>query len=1015
MSSSPPAPDLPFVLTEKWLSDAAGWKVLKEARAIHQGGGVTEVRVEGRRLKGVVSAQGKPQAAGFEIEGRTDLRNLCPCHLSRRYGQVCAHSTAVALAHILGGGDPAPSSRNEPALHRPPPEANPVQTAPVETRGGVCVRFDARFAVLWEKGRIPVRLEPAPRGGEAVWKWLDRAGIGKLPSMCVVNPEQALDLFEVLRETGAGWMGEESLTVAAMPAARVRVRLENLADGDFRLTPLVRDDQRWQWLRAGQRRWVYFPQRALLEPARPAPAGVGSAYDDLLDGRTVTLAPGLLLAGLAAWQESVEFLWEPGQGIVMRPGTPAFSARFEGSFNALSGIVTVAYGEAVTFRLGEAPPAGSFPYRDADGGFVTRNALAERMGAARLEEFGFTGPDASGQFHLRGEKEVGRFYARGYPGLRQHWKVELGERFQHVSRQVEIIRPRLEERGADANWFGFALRYSGDGGVEISRQEIRKLLAKGQSKIQLANGRTAFVDLEACAEADEVLFDAQPTQEDGLFRARASQAGFLRTAFREDPGPGKPVDLSGLGALGAVLRDYQRDGVSWLAGVWRGPAGAGLLADEMGLGKTLQALAGAEWLWQEEGAGQILVVCPTSLLHNWKREAERFLPERRCHVLHGSRRWEEETEIGAADLLVTSYALLVRDVEALAGREFLAVILDEAGAIKNPDTQSARAARQLRARARLALSGTPVENSVRELWSIFEFLIPGYLGRREEFRDRYELPLGGGAAPRPVLERLRQRIRPVMLRRLKESVARELPPKIEQVRTCELTPGQAKLYEAILRESRRQIDDALSKNSGGQARMTMLTALLRLRQVCCDPRLLGVDDGAKVGSAKLELFNELLEECESGGHRVLVFSQFTGMLKLLRESLDERGTPYAYLDGASTDRAAQVERFQGPRGPGLFLISLKAGGYGLTLTAADTVIHYDPWWNPAVEAQATDRAHRIGQLRPVSSYKLIAAGTVEEKIVALQRKKRDVIEAALDDAAPLMQGLTLDDLREVMA
>lgn len=1015
MSPAEDSPSIPFQLSEKWLSDAAGWKVMKEARGLHQAGAVLEVKVEGRHLKGVVLVQGKPQVAGFEIESRTDLRNLCACHLSRRYGQVCAHSTAVVLAHLLGGVTaPAPAAFPRPQAE--PAAANGPAIAPrKETRGGVRITFDARFAELWEKGRIPVRVESAAEGGEAVWSWLDRARVTKLPAACVLTPEQTIDLLEALQDTGAARRGTDALSVSGSPAARIRVRLQNTEDGDFRLTPLSRKGADQQWLRAGQRRWVYFPGRGLLEPVRPAPAGSEAVYADLLDGKEVTLPPGLLLAGLSGWHDAVEFLSEPGQGIVLEPGRPRFRARFEGSFNSLSGTVTVCYHNAVTFRLGATPPPGSFPYRAPDGSFVTRNALAERLAASRLEEFGFSGPDAAGQFQLRGEKEVGRFYARGYPELSRHWEVELGERFQHVTRQVEVIRPRLVERGTDANWFGFALSYSGSGGVEISRSEIQKLLAKGQSKVQLANGRTALIDLEACAEADEVIFDAQPRQEDGLFRVRAAQAGFLRTAFQGDVRPVEvAVDWENLGEVAGQLRDYQREGVRWLAGQWHGPAGAGLLADEMGLGKTLQSLVAAEWFLREAGGGQILVVAPTSLLHNWRREVERFLPARRCHVLHGVKRWEEETEIERADLLITSYALLVRDVEVLASREFLAVILDEAGAIKNPDTQSAKAARQLRARARLALSGTPVENGVRELWSIFEFLIPGYLGRREEFRERYEVPVAGGAAPRPVLERLRQRIAPVMLRRLKETVAKDLPPKLEQVRTCELTAGQAQLYESILRESRKQIDDALAKKSEGQARMTMLTALLRLRQVCCDPRLLGIEDAEKAGSGKFELFQELLEECESGGHKVLVFSQFTGMLSLLREALETRGTAYCYLDGSSTDRPAQVERFQGAGGPGIFLISLKAGGYGLTLTAADTVIHYDPWWNPAVEAQATDRAHRIGQVRPVSSYKLITAGTVEEKIVALQRKKRDVIEAALDDGAPLMQGLTIDDLREVM-
>ena len=1014
MSPSDSSSSLPFALTEKWLADAAGWKVMKEARGIHQAGAVTEVSLDGRRLKGILVVQGKPQIAGFEIESRTDIQNLCSCHLSRRYGQVCAHSTAVGLAYVLGpvGGVP---SAVPPTPGRPAAAPAAVVERP-ETRGGLRVHFDPRFADLWEKGRIPVRIEAAKDGGQAVWKWLDRARVVKLPAGCVLNPEQAIDLLETLQDTGVARRGEDELAVSGSPASRLRVRLESLADGDFRLTPLARQGADHRWLRAGARIWAYFPGRGLLEPVRAAPAGAEAILGKLLAGEVATVPPGLLLAALNAWHECVEFLSEPGQGIVVRPGLPKFRARFEGSFNALSGIVTVIYGESSSFRLGATPPPGSFPFRAADGSFHTRNAMAERLAAARLEDFGFTGPDGDGQFQLRGEKDVGRFYARGYPELSRSWEVELGERFQHVSRQVEIIRPQMQERGGDANWFGFAIAYTGAGGVEISRQEIQKLLAKGQSKVQLPGGRTAFIDLEACAEADEVIFDAQPRQEDGLFRVRAAQAGFLRTAFRSGEPVGlTAIDVSTVGETSALLRDYQRDGVRWLVNQWQGPAAAGLLADEMGLGKTLQSLVAAELLWREHGGGQILVVAPASLLHNWQREAARFLPGRRGHILHGTDRWEEEREIGGADLLITSYALLVRDIEQLAARDFLAVILDEAGAIKNPDTQTAKAARQIRAGARLALTGTPVENSVRELWSIFEFLIPGYLGRREEFRERYEAPIAAGAAPKPTLERLRQRLQPVMLRRLKENVAKDLPPKIEQIRPCELTPAQAKLYEAILRESRKQIDDALAKKSEGQARMTMLTALLRLRQVCCDPRLLGLDDADKIGSAKLDLFRELLEECESGGHRVLVFSQFTAMLALIRQSLDQQGTSYCYLDGSSTDRAAQVDRFQSASGPGLFLISLKAGGFGLTLTAADTVIHYDPWWNPAVEAQATDRAHRIGQLRPVSSYKLIAAGTVEEKIVALQRKKRDVIEAALDDGAPLMQGLTVEDLREVMS
>jgi hypothetical protein len=1025
---SPPAP--PFPLTEKWVIDCAGWKVVKEARGLLAAGAVSDVRWEGCRLRGTVVAQGKALATGLEIRGRTDLSNLCPCPLSRRHGQICAHATAVALAQVQGLPNPAPAaaspsvpSRAAAAVAAPGPAASPR----AETREAVRMVLDPRFAELWAKGKIPVRAEAAGTGpgSQAAWTWLDRAGIRTLPAMCVLRPEQVLDLWEVLADAVPGSVsrGEEAWTVSGTPAARLRVGLEATAEGDYRLTPRSTGTADQVWLRAGERAWAWFPGRGLVQPLRPAPALGQAVYGRLLAGETVTVPPGVLLAALDGWHECLEFLPAPGQGIVVRPAAARFRARFEGSFHALSGIVTVECGE-VRYRLGTEPPAGAFPFREAGGAFATRNRAAEGEAAARLAEWGFGGPDGEGQFHLRGEGDVGRFYARGLADLARTWDVELGERFRHVTRDVEIIRPKLVEAkagrggGAGENWLGFGVAYAGTtAGAEIGRAEIRTLLEKGQRKVKLPGGRTAFVDLEACAEADEVLYDVHALQEDGLFKVRPAQAGFLRLAFGAGTGSApRPVTLARLGALQDRLRDYQREGIRWIAGQWTGPAGAGLLADEMGLGKTVQSLAAAEWLLQERGGGQILVVAPTSLLETWRREAAQFLPERRCHVLHGARRWEEDGEIGAADLLVTSYALLVRDIGVLEGREFLAVILDEAGAIKNPDTHTARAARRLRAGARLALTGTPVENGVRELWSIFEFLLPGYLGRREEFRERYEAPVASGAAPKAVLERLRLRVRPVMLRRLKGTVARDLPPKIEQVRACALTPGQAALYESILREARRKIDDALSKKSEGQARMTMLTALLRLRQVCCDPRLLGVEGADKAGSGKLDVFGELLEECAAGGHKVLVFSQFTGMLKLLREGLEERGTSYAYLDGSSVDRAAQVARFQSGAAdaPGIFLISLKAGGYGLTLTAADTVIHYDPWWNPAVEAQATDRAHRIGQERPVNAYKLVTTGTVEEKILALQRKKRDVIEAALDDEAPLMQGLSTDELRDVI-
>ena len=350
---------------------------------------------------------------------------------------------------------------------------------------------------------------------------------------------------------------------------------------------------------------------------------------------------------------------------------------------------------------------------------------------------------------------------------------------------------------------------------------------------------------------------------------------------------------------------------------------------------------------------------------------------------------------------------------------FDTVILDEAQHIKNRDTQNAQAVKAVRADHRLVLSGTPLENSVLDLWSVYDFLMPGYLGSAKDFRERYEIPITK-ERDAGTMARLSRRIRPFLLRRLKRDVVKELPPKIEQVTYCELTPTQAELYQQVLAATRKEVLSAVGEQGAGKSRMLMLTALLRLRQVCCDLRLLnreageGDAPGTVEPGGKLQVFGELLDEIIDGGHRVLVFSQFTSMLALLREHLDENAIGYCYLDGSTRDRGAVVQRFQSETQIPVFLISLKAGGTGLNLTGADTVVHFDPWWNPAVEDQATDRAHRIGQSRVVTSYKLITRGTVEEKILALQTRKRELVAATLTGEEAFTGSLNWEELQELL-
>jgi superfamily II DNA or RNA helicase len=458
----------------------------------------------------------------------------------------------------------------------------------------------------------------------------------------------------------------------------------------------------------------------------------------------------------------------------------------------------------------------------------------------------------------------------------------------------------------------------------------------------------------------------------------------------------------------ATLRPYQQVGVAWL---WHlhGQELGGILADEMGLGKTPQALALLAAVKSARPAAEPhLVVVPASLVENWRREAARFAPALRVFVHHGGARLTAR-EFAGYDLVLTSYGTLARDTELFEGVHFDVILADEAQHLKNRRTQAAQALRVLHGRGRFLLTGTPLENSLDDLRSLFEFLMPGFLPRLPAGMKRDERAFHD--------ERLRVQTAPYILRRTKAVVAPELPPKIEQVIWCEPAPAQAAFYRRMQEDTERElIDLAASGANDGRLHFAALTQLLRLRQICCDPRLVDPAKGEAAGSAKLEAFRELLAESIDEGHRMLVFSQFTSLLALLRTELDAQGVTYCYLDGSLTPRARQaaVDKFQGDETIPVFLISLKAGGTGLNLTGADTVIHYDPWWNPAVEAQATDRTHRIGQTKVVTSYRLICAGTVEEKVMALQDEKRALLAGVFEASDAAAAKLSLADLRALL-
>ena len=441
-----------------------------------------------------------------------------------------------------------------------------------------------------------------------------------------------------------------------------------------------------------------------------------------------------------------------------------------------------------------------------------------------------------------------------------------------------------------------------------------------------------------------------------------------------------------------TLRPYQQQGLDWLQFL-REYELAGILADDMGLGKTVQTLA---HLAVEKRAGRMrdpsLIIAPTSLLGNWRREAAQFTPKLRVLVLQGPDRRAWFDAIEDHDLVLTTYPLLTRDDEVLLNRRWHYLILDEAQQIKNPRARSAQVVRTLEANHRLCLTGTPMENHLGELWAQFDFLLPGFLGDQKTFNQRYRKPIEQ-EGDRGTLERLRQRTAPFILRRTKDRVARELPPKTELLRTTTLDVRQGALYESIRLSMEKKVREAVERQGLARSHITILDALLKLRQVCCDPRLVRTSefDTHNIRSAKLNMLMELVPELLEEGRRILLFSQFTSMLTLIGEHLEQQGIAYTKLTGQTRKREETIERFRQGE-VDLFLISLKAGGVGLNLTEADTVIHYDPWWNPAVETQATDRAHRISQDKPVFVYKLVTEGTVEEKILALQAQKQQLAD-----------------------
>jgi superfamily II DNA or RNA helicase len=645
---------------------------------------------------------------------------------------------------------------------------------------------------------------------------------------------------------------------------------------------------------------------------------------------------------------------------------------------------------------------------------------------ARLLASGFV-PHASESFVMHGADRAAMFVretlstwsdvdVRLDPGL-----VDLARGGADLEVSVSVVRPSGEE-----NWFELGLDVLVDGKREaLTQQEFDTLLA-GSGRFAEVRGK--LVDVSKLRARSALLTDLAERRHSGLAALIA-----LRDEIHESFGnvvlPPEVEELrerlrnfDGIehveppASLAHVLRGYQMRALDFLTYLSSFSFG-GVLADDMGLGKSLMTIAYLLRRKETEGNAPSLVIAPTSVTHAWENEIARFAPQLRVLRLQsGGDRAAAYQSVADYDVIITSYALARLDAERLAEHRFRALILDEAQNAKNPSSQIARVVRSLRAEQRLALTGTPVENSLRDLWAIFAFVEPGLLGTESSFKKRFELPIAEN--DQRAIASLRSRLEPFVLRRTKEEVAPELPERTEVALECELSPLQRRLYSGIAEAARRELLPHIEENGMPGAAMHVLAALTRLRQVCAHPGLLFEEHrNDPAASAKFETFLETVEEVVSGGHRLLVFSAFSSMLRIMRATLDARGISYGYLDGTTKDRDRQseVHRFMQPEGPPLFLCSLKAGGVGLTLTAANYVVLYDPWWNPAVERQAIDRTHRIGQRNPVTAYRLVTKGTVEEKIRALAERKAGLSRSVIKADGALTKALTREDLELLLA
>ena len=1041
-------------ITEKWLGEIGGWAAMKAARGLVAAGLVTVTDQSAEIVRGSAGTGRSRFSCGLRIRSKSDVDNLCTCPLARGRGQMCEHSLAVALLSIQS---PAPApQRSQPApapstvSEKEVPAALSVFLPDFQSGGRAGDRWNvflkaesgskekSRLAGWLAAQRLPAQSSPLSLGSEELGGFLE--AIAEHPRVFVGRPPVGQH-----RQVQVVTEGAKPPMIASAEHESAMVSLR-LADSKMQLAIQPRGDSARHWWFAGTSGTLFRTDTPTL------------VVEQLL--RDLNTAKGLAVKRPLRWfalhaDELGAACQLTLEGDVLAhfhvlPVPCEFELELDGSLQEARITLSATWGGhrwiASRGTSSSKEESDLFPIQDngSDGSFYARNIESENTIFRRLEALSFTNEGT--RWLLKGAGAVWDFLGSGRRHLASLGRVVETERWKAATRGILRVAPILHTEpagnrgetagagtGQSRDWLTMEFSYQAPDGFKIGRSEILRMIRSGQKSVSGPSGKKYALDVGACEELEESFRDVPLELTATGAKIRPEHAFYFSPELREKAESIQDLQATEVVSIAEkitdlrdILRPYQMLGVTWLHRHAQSHAGA-VLGDDMGLGKTIQTIAVIRALYSSEtGAGETLpslVLCPKSLLGNWAAEFAKFAPEIPVVVVSGSDRKNTLANIPVGCVIITSYPLIIRDLPAYLKLELRVAALDEASFIRNPDTEVAKAVRSLRAKFRIALTGTPVENGVRDLWSIFNFAVPGYLGSQTQFKERFEQPIAAGLgtpAGQDAANRLKRLVRPFFLRRTKKEVLKDLPEKIEQVLWCEMSQGQGEVYRRVLEEGRAEIRASQKRSGQNGARMTMFTVLLRLRQVCCDLRLTGVDPAGIAGmtedelSGKWALLGERLEEIVASGGKALIFSQFVKFLRLGSKYLEALNIDYCYLDGGTQDRVGQVNEFQTNPTKSAFLISLKAGGYGLNLTAADHVILLDPWWNPAVEAQAIDRAHRIGQQRVVTASRIIMRGTVEERILKLQASKRGLVEATLDENSPLMAGLSDTDLEDLL-